>query len=69
MQHEGKSGGLVLADISSMRGHSPTMPLSIRIEALTDRLAFLCNALGVRLPQPTDRDSADSIPFQEVSAL
>ena len=27
------------------RGHSPVLPLSLRIEALTDRMAFLCDQL------------------------
>ena len=29
------------------RGHSPVLPLSTRIDALTDRLAFFCDQLGV----------------------
>jgi prolyl oligopeptidase len=38
---------IVLA-YSEFRGHSPVLPLSERIEALTDRMAFLCDQL--RLP-------------------
>jgi len=38
----------ILLDYSRYRGHSPVLPLSERIEALTDRLAFLCDRL--RLP-------------------
>lgn len=37
----------VLLDYTSYRGHSPVLPLSIRIEALTLRLAFLCRELGI----------------------
>jgi prolyl oligopeptidase len=37
----------ILLDYSDFRGHSPVLPLSIRVEALTDRLAFLSSALGV----------------------
>ena len=34
-----------LLDYSKFRGHSPVLPLSERIEALTDRMAFLCDQL------------------------
>ena len=35
----------IFLDYSRHRGHSPVLPLSERIEALTDRLAFLCDQL------------------------
>ena len=35
----------ILLDYSHYRGHSPVLPLSQRIEALTDRMAFLCDQL------------------------
>lgn len=35
----------VFLDYSQHRGHSPVLPLSDRIEALTDRMAFLCDQL------------------------
>jgi prolyl oligopeptidase len=35
----------ILLDYSRYRGHSPVLPLSDRIEALTDRMAFLCDQL------------------------
>lgn len=35
----------VILDYSPFRGHSPVLPLSDRIEALTDRMAFLCEQL------------------------
>jgi prolyl oligopeptidase len=35
----------MLLDYSRHRGHSPVLPLSERIEALTDRMAFLCDQL------------------------
>jgi hypothetical protein len=28
-----------------MRGHSPVLPLTDRVEGLTDRLAFVCHQL------------------------
>jgi prolyl oligopeptidase len=35
----------VVLDYSPYRGHSPVLPLSERIAALTDRMAFLCDQL------------------------
>jgi prolyl oligopeptidase len=35
----------ILLDYSRHRGHSPVLPLSERIEALTDRMAFLCDQM------------------------
>jgi prolyl oligopeptidase len=35
----------IFLDYSEHRGHSPVLPLSERIEALTDRMAFLCDQL------------------------
>ena len=40
----------ILVDYSRERGHSPVLPLSVRIEALTRRVAFLCQELNIRLP-------------------
>jgi len=37
----------ILLDYSQYRGHSPVLPLSDRVEALTDRMAFLCDLLGL----------------------
>ncbi|MGC2766627.1 MAG: prolyl oligopeptidase family serine peptidase, partial [Candidatus Acidiferrum sp.] len=37
----------ILLDYSKHRGHSPVLPLTERIEALTDRMAFLCDQLQV----------------------
>jgi len=37
----------IFLDYSPYRGHSPVLPLSTRIDALTDRMAFLCDQLGV----------------------
>jgi prolyl oligopeptidase len=35
----------IFLDYSRYRGHSPVLPLNERIEALTDRMAFLCDQL------------------------
>ncbi|HET6929235.1 MAG TPA: prolyl oligopeptidase family serine peptidase [Candidatus Acidoferrum sp.] len=47
LQGATKSSHPVLLDYNELRGHSPVLPIGVRIEALTDRLSFLCNALGV----------------------
>ncbi len=35
----------IFLDYNKFRGHSPVLPLNERIEALTDRMAFLCDQL------------------------
>ncbi len=40
------SDQLIILDYDPLRGHSPVLPLRIRIEALTDRIAFLCDRVG-----------------------
>lgn len=37
----------IFLDYNCHRGHSPVLPLSERIEALTDRMSFLCEQLGL----------------------
>ena len=37
----------VIVDYSEERGHSPVLPLSIRIDALARRIAFLCRELKI----------------------
>ena len=37
----------VILDYSTHRGHAPVLPLTQRIEALTDRMAFLSHELGL----------------------
>ncbi len=44
-----KSERPVLLDYHVFRGHLPALPFSERLEALTDRLSFLCHELGVDL--------------------
>jgi prolyl oligopeptidase len=39
----------VLLDYKPEWGHTPAQPFSTKIEALTDRLAFVCRELGVRV--------------------
>ncbi len=45
LQAASSSGLPIFLDYSPFRGHSPVLPLSERVEALTDRMAFLCEQL------------------------
>jgi prolyl oligopeptidase len=40
----------VIVDYSDERGHMPTLPFSIRVEALARRIAFLSRELGITQP-------------------
>jgi prolyl oligopeptidase len=40
----------IVLDYSPERGHAPALPLSVRIDALTRRVAFLCYELGIAVP-------------------
>jgi prolyl oligopeptidase len=48
LQGANSSAYPIFLDYNKFRGHSPVLPLSERIEGLTDRMAFLCDNL--RLP-------------------
>jgi prolyl oligopeptidase len=37
----------ILLDYKTAWGHTPVQPRSVRLDALTDRLAFVCHELGV----------------------
>jgi prolyl oligopeptidase len=39
----------IFLDYSRYRGHSPVLPFSQRVEALTDRMAFLCDQLRLSI--------------------
>jgi prolyl oligopeptidase len=49
LQTANASGFPILLDYSHHRGHSPVLPLSGRVEALADRVAFLCDQLKLEL--------------------
>jgi prolyl oligopeptidase len=49
LQAENSSQNPILLDYSVHRGHSPVLPLTDRVEALTKRLAFLCHELGIEI--------------------
>jgi prolyl oligopeptidase len=39
----------IVLDYNRYRGHSPVLPMSARIDALTDRLAFVCDQLRLNI--------------------
>jgi prolyl oligopeptidase len=45
LQAANVSGHPIFLDYNKFRGHSPVLPLTERMEALTDRMAFLCDQL------------------------
>jgi prolyl oligopeptidase len=45
LQAANSSDHPILLSYNRYRGHSPVLPLTERIEALTDRMAFLCDQL------------------------
>jgi prolyl oligopeptidase len=49
LQAANRSGHPILLDYKPHWGHTPVQPLSAKIAALTDRLAFLCHELGVHV--------------------
>jgi prolyl oligopeptidase len=46
----------VVVDYSEQRGHSPVLPLSVRVDALTRRIAFLCREMGIRVAHGVNDD-------------
>jgi prolyl oligopeptidase len=49
LQAANTSGHPILLDYRPTWGHTPVQPLSSKIEALTDRLAFICHELGIHV--------------------
>jgi prolyl oligopeptidase len=49
LQAANRSESPVFLDYRRHRGHSPVLPLSERVEALTDRMAFLCDQLDLAI--------------------
>jgi prolyl oligopeptidase len=50
LQERPAQSSVVIVDYSAERGHSPVLPLSVRISALPRRIAFLCRELHITLP-------------------
>jgi len=51
LQNRDAQSNPILVDYNRERGHSAVLPLSVRIEALTRRIAFLCKELGVSIEE------------------
>ena len=51
LQAANVSANPILLDYSPLRGHAPGLPLSVRIAALTDRIAFLAQQLDLPLSE------------------
>ena len=49
LQAANRSEWPILLDYKPAWGHTPVQPLSTKIEALTDRLVFVCHELGVQV--------------------
>ena len=49
LQAANSSDSPIFLDYSHHRGHSPVLPLSERVEALTNRMAFLCHQLDLTI--------------------
>jgi len=47
LQTANTSSKPIILDYSKHRGHMPVLPLSVRVQALTDRMAFLCDQLNL----------------------
>jgi prolyl oligopeptidase len=47
LQAANSSTNPILLQYTRFRGHTPVLPLTERIDALTDRLCFLCDQLGI----------------------
>jgi prolyl oligopeptidase len=47
LQAANASDSRIVLDYSHYRGHSAVLPLSERVKGLTDRMAFLCDQLGL----------------------
>src|SRR5216684_987956 len=57
LQAANRSEHSILLDYKPNWGHTPVQPLSTKIEALADRLAFLCHELGVHVSTGGSRDA------------
>jgi prolyl oligopeptidase len=49
LQAANRSHYPILLDYKAAWGHTPVQPLSAKIDALTDRLAFICNELAIHV--------------------
>jgi prolyl oligopeptidase len=59
LQERARQCNPILVDYSAERGHSPVLPLSVRVQALTRRLAFLSKELGIEVPLEAHDEAVD----------
>jgi hypothetical protein len=59
LQERAAQDNPIQVDYSAERGHSPVLPLSVRVDALARRLAFLCRELNVEIPKETRHEALD----------
>jgi prolyl oligopeptidase len=50
MMADANRGNTVIVDYHDQRGHSPVLPLQLRIDALTRRIAFILHELSIEVP-------------------
>jgi prolyl oligopeptidase len=50
LQNRSSQRSTVIVDYSEERGHSPVLPMSVRVEALARRIAFLSRELRIAVP-------------------
>jgi prolyl oligopeptidase len=60
LQNREAQKNAVIVDYTRKRGHSPVLPLSIRVEALARRLVFLCRELSISVPEEAGNELAVS---------
>jgi prolyl oligopeptidase len=59
LQERAAQSNPILVDYSAERGHSPVLPLSVRVEALALRLAFLCRELSIEIAREACHEAAN----------
>jgi prolyl oligopeptidase len=55
LQERDSQSSPIIVDYSEQRGHFPALPLSVRVEALSRRIAFLCRELGISVSAEVHR--------------
>lgn len=57
LQERAGQDASVVVDYSEQRGHSPVLPLSVRVDALTRRIAFLSREMNIGIAHGANHDS------------
>jgi prolyl oligopeptidase len=56
LQERAGQDASVVVDYSEQRGHSPVLPLSVRVDALTRRIVFLCREMNISIAHGVNHD-------------